>query len=39
LNYSTLPTALLINADGKILASQLRLNDTDLAQDLEKLIK
>jgi peroxiredoxin len=39
LSYSTLPTALLIGADGKILASQLRLNDTDLSTDLVKLIK
>jgi len=39
LTYYTLPTALLIGTDGKILASQLKLNDTGLAQELVQLIK
>lgn len=39
LTYYTLPNALLIGEDGKILASQLKLNDTGLGQELAQLIK
>ena len=39
LTYYTLPSALLIGEDGKILASQLKLNDTGLGQELVQLIK
>ena len=39
LTYYTLPSALLIGEDGKILASQLKLNDTGLGQELAQLIK
>ncbi|KLT66721.1 DUF4369 domain-containing protein [Pedobacter sp. BMA] len=39
LTYYTLPSALLIGADGKILASQLKLNDIGLGQELAQLIK
>jgi len=39
LSYNTMPAGFLIGPDGKILASQLHLSDTGLAQELEKLIK
>ncbi|QDW24111.1 DUF4369 domain-containing protein [Pedobacter sp. KBS0701] len=39
LTYYTMPSALLIDTNGKILASQLKLNDTGLAQELAQLIK
>ena len=39
LSYNTMPAGFLIGTDGKILASQVRLSDTGLAQELEKLIK
>jgi len=39
LTFYTLPNALLIGEDGNILASQLKLNDTGLGQELAQLIK
>lgn len=39
LSFNTMPAGFLIGTDGKILASQVRLSDTGLAQELENLIK